>query len=99
MTLALTDDVARPKPPPPVNQPANPIKSSLLKPNQTESNQIKVKSHDLAPPTHTDVLSKRVTGHFKTSQSGSNQNQPLRGGQFISALLSQTRRISSFFFT
>jgi hypothetical protein len=32
-----------------------------------------------------------VTGHFKTSQSGSNQNQPFRGALFISVLLSHAR--------
>jgi hypothetical protein len=37
VTLALTDEVALPKPPPTVNQSANPIKSSLLKPNQTKT--------------------------------------------------------------
>jgi len=39
-----------------------------------------------------------VTGHFKTSQSGSNQNQPLRGGLFIPVFLIRARAfsISSF---
>ena len=32
-----------------------------------------------------------VTGHFKTSQAGSNQNQPLRGEGFISVLCFQSR--------
>jgi hypothetical protein len=36
VTIALTDEVALPKPTPTVNQPTNPAESSLLKPNQTE---------------------------------------------------------------
>jgi hypothetical protein len=32
-----------------------------------------------------------VTGHFKTSQSGSNQNRPLRGSLFVSGFLMRAR--------
>jgi hypothetical protein len=37
---------------------------------------------------------KNVTGHFKTSQPGSNQNRPLRGALFTSGFLMQARGFS-----